>query len=157
MAAKSIERIIVEHPFFDGLSKRSAAFLASCAKRRRLKEDEVLFSYGGKADRFFLILDGRVTVEVAAIQGPSLELQNLGPGDLLGWSWLIPPYKWNFQARAEEPAEVLEFDGEAVLKRCEEDPAFGYGLFKRFSGLMSERLAVAREKMMSEWNPSGFA
>lgn len=157
MTEKSIERIIAEHPFFDGLSKQSATFLASCAKRRPLKEDEVLFSYGGKADRFFVVLDGRVTVEVAAIQGPSLELQNLGAGDLLGWSWLIPPYKWNFQARAEEPAEVLEFDGAAVLHRCEDDPAFGYDLFKRFSGLMSERLAAAREKMMSEWSPAGFA
>lgn len=157
MAEKSIEQSIAEHPFFAGLPKKSVSFLASCAKKRRLVEDDVLFSHGGKADRFFLVLDGRVTVEVAAIQGPSLDLRELGPGDLLGWSWLIPPYQWHFQARAEEPSEVLEFDGAAVLRRCEEDPAFGYDLFKRFSGLMSERLAAAREKMMSEWSPPGFA
>lgn len=157
MADKSIEQIIAEHPFFAGLSKESMAFLAGCAKKRRLKEDEVLFRHGGKANRFFLVLDGRVTVEVAAIEGPSLDLRNLGPGDLLGWSWLIPPYRWHFQARAEEPVEVLEFDGRAVLRRCEDDPAFGYDLLKRFSGLMSERLAAARGKMMSEWSPPGFA
>lgn len=157
MAEKSIERIIAENPFFAGLEKRSVEFLAGCAEKRRFKEDEALFSHGGKADRFYLVLDGRVTMEVAAIQGPSLELRNLAPGDILGWSWLIPPYKWHFQARAEEPVEVLEFDGEAVLRRCEENPAFGYELLKRFSGLMSERLAAAREKMMSEWRPPGFA
>lgn len=157
MGKKSIEQAIAEHPFFAGLPKRSVAFLASCAEKRRLKEDEVLFRHGGKADRFFVVLEGRVTVEVAAIQGPSLDLRELGPGDLLGWSWLIPPYQWHFQARAEELSEVLEFDGTAVLRRCEQDPAFGYDLLKRFSGLMSERLAAAREKMMSEWNPSGFA
>lgn len=157
MADKSIERIIAEHPFFDGLSKRSLEFLAAHAEKRRVEEDEVLFRHGGKADRFYLVLDGRVTVEVAAIQGPALDLRELGSGDILGWSWLIPPYKWHFQARAEEPAQVLEFDGEAVLERCEKDADFGYDLFKRFSGLMSERLASAREKMMSEWSPPGFA
>lgn len=157
MAEKSIRQIIAGHPFFAGLSEQSLEFMAGCAEKRRVKEDEVLFRHGGKADRFYLVLDGRVTVEVAAIQGPSLDLRELGPGDILGWSWLIPPYKWHFQARAEEPAEVLEFDGAAILARCEDDPTFGYELFKRFSGLMSERLAAAREKMMNEWSPPGFA
>lgn len=157
MADKSIERYIAEHEFFAGLAQSSVGFLADCANKRKVKEDEVLFSYGAKADRFYIVLSGRVTVEVSAIQGPPLELRNLGPDEILGWSWLIPPYKWHFQARAEESTEVLEFDGEAILARCESDPAFGYDLFKRFSGLMSERLAAAREKMMNEWSPPGFA
>ncbi|MES1943522.1 cyclic nucleotide-binding protein [Salinisphaera sp. PC39] len=157
MAEKSIEQVISEHPFFAGLSDRSLEFLAACATERELAEDEVLFRYGASADAFYLVLSGRITVEVSAIQGPPLELQNLGPDAILGWSWLIPPYTWHFQARAEEPAELLVFDGDAVLRHCENDPAFGYDLFKRFSGLMSERLAAAREKMMNEWSPPGFA
>lgn len=157
MADKPIEQYIAEHEAFAGLKDSSIDFLAACADKREVKEDEVLFQYGAKADRFYLVLSGRVSVEVGAIQGPPLELRSVGPGEVLGWSWLIPPYKWHFQARAEEPSEVLEFDGEAILQRCEQDPVFGYQLFKRFSGLMSERLAAAREKMMNEWSPPGFA
>ena len=98
-----------------------------------------------------------VSVEVVAIEGPALELQSLGPGTVVGWSWLIPPYKWSFQARVTAPGEVIEFDGAAVLDHCEDNPRFGYELLKRFSGLMSERLQFARQKMMQEWNPRGFA
>lgn len=157
MSATAIETRIAEHEFFFGLDQEYIRFLAEHAEARELAEDKVLFSYGKPADRFYLIDSGRVTVEVAAIAGPPLELQNLGPNEILGWSWLIPPYKWHFQARAEEPSRVTEFDGEAILAHCEEDAAFGYALLKRFSGLMSERLGFARQKMMDEWNPPGFA
>ncbi len=98
-----------------------------------------------------------MSIEIAAIEGPPLELQRLEPGAVLGWSWLIPPYRWSFQARAEEPGKALEFDGEAVLERCESNPAFGYQVLKRFSSLMSQRLEYARRKMMDEWDPPGFA
>jgi len=81
----------------------------------------------------------------------------LGEDQVLGWSWLIPPYRWNFLARAVEESDLLEFDGGAILARCEEDPKFGYELFKCFAALMSERLAAARQKMMDQWDPPGFA
>lgn len=143
--------------FFAGLDQDCLRFLASCAQRIELDKNIVLFRYGEPAEHFYLICRGRVTVEVPAISGPSLELQNLGPGEILGWSWLIPPYRWSFQARTVEPAELIEFDGAAVRARCESDPRFGYALLKRFSALMSERLNLAREKMIEEWNPPGFA
>jgi CRP/FNR family cyclic AMP-dependent transcriptional regulator len=75
----------------------------------------------------------------------------------LGWSWLISPYQWSFQARAEEDSELLQFDGTAILARCEQEPKFGYELLKKFAGMMSMRLEAARRKMMDEWNPAGFA
>jgi hypothetical protein len=81
----------------------------------------------------------------------------VGKDQVLGWSWLISPYKWNFQTRAEEDTELLEFDGMALLAQCEQEPKFGYELLKKFAGLMSVRLSVARQKMMDEWNPDGFA
>ena len=78
-------------------------------------------------------------------------------GDLLGWSWLIAPYRWHFQAIAEEDSKLLEFNGEVILAHCEEDPRFGYELLKRFAALMSERLEAARLKMMDQWFSAGFA
>ena len=148
---------LVEHGFFNELAPETLEFLAESSTERRVEAGDVLFRHGKRADRFYLLLDGEVSIEIPALVGPTLEVQLLGPGQVLGWSWLIAPYKWNFQARATRPSTLIEFDGEAILARCESDPAFGYALFKRFAGLMSERLDAARRKMMDEWNPPGFA
>ena len=148
---------IAGNPFFAGLSPEVIDVLAANAASRHVERDRVLFHYGQKADHFYMIDRGGISVEVAALEGPRLQLQSLDAGAVLGWSWLIPPYTWSFQARADEDTEVLEFDGKAILARCEADPAFGYELLKRFSGLMSERLHFARRKMMDEWRPGGFA
>jgi CRP/FNR family transcriptional regulator, cyclic AMP receptor protein len=157
MPEPSLKKFLADNDFFAGLASEYIDFLAGHAKIRQVATNEVIFHYGEKADHFYLIASGEVSVQVVAIEGPALELQSLGPGAVIGWSWLISPYKWSFQARATTPAEVLEFDGEAVLSHCEEDPRFGYELLKRFSTLMSERLQFARRKMMQEWKPQGFA
>ncbi len=157
MNDRTIVESIADNPFFAGLAREDIEFLARNAERRRLRRDGVLFRYGDRADRFYVIVSGKISVEVAALEGPPLELQSLDAGAVLGWSWLIPPYTWSFQARADEDAEVLDFDGRAIRAKCESDPRFGYELIKRFSGLMSERLNFAREKMMEAWRPSGFA
>jgi CRP/FNR family transcriptional regulator, cyclic AMP receptor protein len=143
--------------FFAAMPQDYLTFMAGASQRKRFKAGEVLFRQGEHADRFFLVQSGEITVEVPAIMGPALQLQKLSNGKLLGWSWLIAPYRWDFQARAITDAEVIEFDGAAILARCEADNAFGYELFKRFTGLMSERLLAARRKMMDQWDPAGFA
>jgi CRP/FNR family cyclic AMP-dependent transcriptional regulator len=157
MPDRSIAEHIESTPLFAGLAPDIGAFLAANARVRRLTDNEVVFHYGERADRFYLVTKGQISVEVAAIEGPSLQLQQLGPGAVVGWSWLIPPNRWTFQARATTPAEVVEFDGRAVLAQCEASPKFGYALLKRFSTLMSERLQRARERMVEEWRPEGFA
>ena len=132
-------------------------FLTECGKQISVATNTILFRYGEPAERFYLIRQGHIKVEVPAIAGPTLELQNLGPGSILGWSWLISPYRWSFQARVTEAAQLIEFDGMRVRSKCEADPRFGYELLKRFATLMSERLRFARERMIEEWNPPGFA
>lgn len=157
MPDASMTERVAGSKLFAGLDPDAVAFLSTHAWPRRLKGNEVVFHYGDPANRFYLVTKGRISVEVAAIEGPSLQLQELGPGTVLGWSWLIPPNRWSFQARATAATEVVEFDGEAVLAHCEADPRFGYTLLKRFSALMSERLQHARERMVEEWRPEGFA
>jgi CRP-like cAMP-binding protein len=154
---RDIEGLLSRTPLFAGLEPEYLEYLAAHAAAVNLAADAVLFAYGDEARHFYLVADGRVSVEVAAIEGPALELQRLGPGAVLGWSWLIAPYRWNFQARATARSVVIEFDGPRILARCERDPAFGYELVRRFSALMSERLNFARQKMMEEWKPAGFA
>lgn len=157
MADKTIEQHIDAQEFLADLKPDFKKYLVEHARFRSLDANEVLFRYDTEADRFHLVTEGRVSIEVAAIEGPPLELQELGPGAILGWSWLIPPYRWSFQARAEEAGQVIEFNGRAVRDRCEANPEFGYEILKRFSALMSERLSSAREQMMDEWSPPGFA
>lgn len=157
MPKDAIIRELEGEGFFQGLPSRSLAFLAECASEQELRNDEVLFRSGDRAESFYLIRGGSVTVEVPAITGPALEIQTLEPGSILGWSWLIPPYRWSFQARAEVATTLLRFDGDAVRTRCEHDQTFGYDILKRFAALMSDRLDAARRRMMDEWNPPGFA
>lgn len=157
MSTEKTEEILSGMPFFDGLDPDFVKFLADCARSRQVEGNQALFRQGDPASQFFLLRTGSVSIEIPAIAGPTLQVQRLGPGKILGWSWLLPPYKWSFQARAEQDSEVLEFDGRAILERCEEDPRFGYELIKRFSGLMAERLDAAHRKMMDQWSPAGFA
>ena len=117
----------------------------------------ILFLQGEHADKFYVVRSGLISIQMPAIMGPALEIQAVDEDQVLGWSWLISPYRWNFQTKAEEDSELLQFDGAAILARCEQEPKFGYELLKKFSGLMSVRLNAARQKMMDEWNPVGFA
>jgi CRP/FNR family cyclic AMP-dependent transcriptional regulator len=157
MTQSPIAKQLGESKLLGGLAPEFLDFLARHARARHLEEGEVVFHYGERAHHFYLVTQGHISVEVAAIEGPSLQLQDLGPGMTLGWSWLIPPHRWSFQARAKTPAEIIEIDGDAVLRECEANPRFGYELLKRFSTLMSERLQHARQRMIEEWRPAGFA
>lgn len=157
MSRDAIISELANEGYFEGLSRQSLAVLAACASEQALRKDEVVFRSGDRADSFYLIRKGSITVEVPAITGPALEIQTLESGSILGWSWLIPPYRWSFQARANEATTLLRFDGDAIRQHCEADMAFGYDLLKRFAALMSDRLESARRRMMDEWNPPGFA
>jgi len=157
MSKQSIEEFLSAHAFFSKMDASFLKFLADSVTELQVKQGGVLFKHGNRADKFYLLRNGQVSIQVPAVMGPTLEIQTLGENQILGWSWLIPPYRWSFQARALEDSDLLEFDGSAILARCEEDPKFGYDLFKRFAALMSERLDAARQKMMDEWNPPGFA
>lgn len=157
MTADATTQELSRCAFFAGLPEDHLRFLADHGSHRELNAGDVLFRHGDRARCFFLVLSGHISVEIAAIEGPALQLQDLAPGDVVGWSWLISPNRWTFQARATQPVEVIEFDGSAVLEHCEQDPRFGYELLKRFSALMSERLKGARDRMMQEWKPAGFA
>ena len=156
-AKNKIREHISKNSFFAGMKEDHLDFLAGTAHLIHGQTGEVLFRLGEPARCFYLALSGEVTVEVPAIQGPGLQLQSLGSGKMIGWSWLIDPYRWDFQARVISEAELIEFDGKAILAQCEKDNEFGYVLFKRFTNLMSERLTSARRRMMDQWDAPGFA
>ena len=104
---------------------------------------------GELANRFYLIERGKVVLESGEKSGDSLIIETIGAGDLLGWSWMFPPYVWNFTARATEPIEAIFFYGTILREYCERDPSLGYELFKRMAPVMLRRLQAARQKILS--------
>ena len=157
MASNPIESRLVDAPAFAGLSDDYARRLAKHGEEIEIGNGDVLFRNGEPAKHFFVLVDGEISIEIPAVTGPTLQVQRLKPVRVLGWSWLLPPFKWSFNAKAEADSKLIRFDGEAVLEACESDPAFGYEVIKRFSGLMAERLDAAHRKMMEQWSPAGFA
>lgn len=156
MEASQIVAALKDNSIFSDLDTEELEFLASAATPEHMDSGHVVFRHGERARYFYLVLEGEISIEIPAIEGPTLFLQHLKPGQVLGWSWLIPPYQWSFMARAERDVEVLRFDGATVLQRCESDPKFGYHLLRAFSAMMSERLGHARRRIMDEWQAKGF-
>ena len=156
MVSSDIGVALAENPLFTVLDDDERAFLASAAVTEHMASGHVVFRHGERAAHFYLIVSGEISIEIPAIEGPTLFLQHLRPGQVLGWSWLIPPYQWAFMARAEGPVDVIRFDGAVVLERCEADANFGYHLLRAFSAMMSERLGHARRRIMDEWQAQGF-
>ncbi|MGY6554993.1 MAG: Crp/Fnr family transcriptional regulator [Wenzhouxiangella sp.] len=152
-----IKQYLADKGIFTGLAESHLDVLAAHATERSLGADEALARQGDAAENFYLVVEGALVIEVPAITGPRLEITRLAPGEVFGWSWLIAPYVWHFNARAAGPTRVLEFDGKALLALCEKDASFGYPVLRRFSELMARRLDAAQRKMMDQWSPPGFA
>ncbi len=157
MKTDAIEHYLSQQALFAGLDEKYIAILSQHARKLRIEKGEMLFRQGEPAEKFYVVCDGRISIQIPSVYGPPLEIQALGNDEVAGWSWLIAPYRWSFQAKAEQDTDLLEFDGPAILARCEAEPRFGFELLKRFAALMSERLEAARLKMMETWNPPGLA
>jgi CRP-like cAMP-binding protein len=145
---ETLRPILAEHPFFKDLELGYLDLLVGCAANARFEEGSFLFRTGEEANQFFLIRQGRVALEIAAPGRPPLIVQTVREGEILGWSWLIPPYHWVFDARAVEPTRVLALDGKCLRAKCEADHGLGYELLKRFAHIMQERLEAARLQLL---------
>ncbi|MEK7684318.1 MAG: Crp/Fnr family transcriptional regulator [Verrucomicrobiota bacterium] len=145
----TLAAIIAEQPFFKGLSAEHLRTLADSAMQTWFEADELIFHEDDVANRFYLILEGKVALESSLANGDSVVLQTLGPGELLGWSWLFSPYIWKLHARALEPTEAIFFYGTRLRAQCEDNHDLGYELFKRISEVMMHRLHSTRRKLFA--------
>jgi CRP-like cAMP-binding protein len=141
---------IAEHPFLQGLKPEHLATLTEFAMPKHFAAGELIFRAGDIANRFYLILNGRVELGSLAKEGPQVPVQTLGAGEVLGWSWLLPPYQWQFDARATEATEAIFFYGTMLRARCEEDPGLGYELMRRAAAVVVQRLQSAREQLLKQ-------
>jgi len=152
---ENLARIIAEHPFGEGLEAYYIDLLTSCASNVRAEKDFYLFREGGEANHFYLIREGKVALEFVAPPRPSLIVETVTEGEVVGWSWLVRPYRWRFSARAVEPVGAIALDGKCLRAKCEKNPHLGYELLKRTIEIVGQRLEASRVRMLDLYSADG--
>lgn len=148
MAIKNLSEILRTHPFVKDLTEQHLQTLISCVTNVRFSEGSYIFHEGEEADKFYLIRTGRVALEIHAGKKGIIRVQTIGPGEVLGWSWLISPYRWHYDACVVEDVRALTFDGKCLRTKCETDHNFGYEMLKRFSQVLEQNLKATRMQLL---------
>src|SRR3974377_8128 len=128
--ATALTEVYRNLPFFKGLRYEHLEVLQTLAHEVRFDRDQIIFREGDESSFFYIILSGRVSLEVTAL-GRTLRVSTVSEGEEFGWSSLQPMHGKQFQARALESLKALAFDGARLREACDEDPVFGYALMKR--------------------------
>jgi CRP/FNR family transcriptional regulator, cyclic AMP receptor protein len=128
---EGLERIVKQHPFFAGLEDGFTKLVCGCAKNVLFEAGQYLFQEGTPADQFFLLRHGRVALQLATPGRDPVTFQTVGEGEIVGVSWLIPPYRWTYDAKALELTRALAMDGVCLRQKCEVDHDLGYDMMKR--------------------------
>jgi CRP/FNR family transcriptional regulator, cyclic AMP receptor protein len=144
-----LRQILASHPLLRDLSPALLDKLNACAMKAAFAAGETIFREGDPANRFYLVLSGQVALSSSNADGREAVVQTIGPGDVLGWSWLFPPYYWNFDARTTAPVEAVFFYGTRLREECETNHDLGYELLKRMSTVVIHRLQAARRQLLA--------
>jgi CRP/FNR family transcriptional regulator, cyclic AMP receptor protein len=148
-ASNALNEGITNHPLFRGMKPEHLGVLQDGAKTVQFKAGDVLFREGDPADQFYVIERGKIALEAHEPGDGTVLVQTLGPGDVLGWSWLFPPFSWHFQARAIEPTCATVLGGAHLLTTAERDHEFGYELMKRVAQVVIHRLQATRKQLVA--------
>jgi len=145
---KTIEDLLKAHHFFKGLDSKYISLIAGCGKNVVFKKGDFIAKEGEDANHFFIIKQGRVAIDILTVEKGPVIMQTVQEGDIFGWSWIIEPHYWRFDARVVETAHVIALDGKCLRGKCEKDPKLGYELLKRFAGVLAHRLETARFQLL---------
>lgn len=155
MGMHGLETVLAEVPLLEGMSEKSLGLLAGCASNVRFEEGSVLFREGDEAGTFYVVRHGTVAIEIYAPARGGMTVETIEAGEVLGWSWLFPPYRWHFDARALTQVRATAFDGACLRGKCGDDPALGYDLMQRFAQVMLERLQWTRVRLLDVYGSDG--
>ena len=144
----SLKKMLTEHPFLDDIKPEYLDFIASCASTINFEPDEHIFIEGGEANNFYLLHEGEVALKtfLSAREG-FVTIQHINNGEILGWSWLVPPHDWHFSAFATKPTTAIVVNGPQLRAKCEMDPEFGYEIQKRILLIIGQRLRMTRRRL----------
>jgi CRP/FNR family transcriptional regulator, cyclic AMP receptor protein len=147
MAIQDLERVLSSHPFFSDMRVSHLQLLVSCASNARFDAGQFILREGQRANEFYLIRQGKVALEVYAPGRGIVNIQTLGESDVLGSTWLVPPYLWRFDARALENTLTIALNAECLRKKCESDFELGFEMLQRFNRVIVERLESAQFRL----------
>lgn len=145
-APLSVEAAMAAHPFLKDMGPHQRRILTDCAMISHFGPGELILNAGEPADRFYLIIKGKVVLKSCIEEFGVAPFQTLGDGEVLGWSWLFPPYLWHFDAVAAGPTDLICLNGTALRNECETDHEFGYELFERMGEVIIKRVEALRRQ-----------
>lgn len=145
---RTLAALLATHPFFQSLEARHVDLLAGCAMNVRFQANHYLFHEGEQAAHFYLIREGKVALETVVVPQRTVTIETIEAGEVLGWSWLFPPYRWHFTARTIGPIRALQFDGICLREKAELDHDLGYELMKRMAYILIQRLQATRLQLL---------
>lgn len=149
---QTLQAILAAHPFFHGLEARYMELITGCATNVRFAAGQYLFYEGGQATHFYLIREGKISLEAVAVPRQPVTIETIEAGEVLGWSWLFPPYRWHFNARTIEPVHAIMLDGVCLRTKGEIDHDLGYELVKRVAHILIQRLQATRLQLLDIYN-----
>lgn len=130
-----------------------ARLLNEAARAVSLPTGTRIFEEGRRADRFWIIRSGQVELDIRVPGRRAVVIDTLGRDDLLGWSWLFPPYLWHLGAAAVHPVDALEFDAATVRALCDADADVGRVVYKYVAQTVAERLHGTRTRLITLYGP----
>lgn len=143
-------------PLIESLTCEQRDLLMECAHEVRAEAGTFLLREGAAANHFYIITQGKVALEVHEAGTGTIIIETLGPGEVLGWSWLFAPYRWHFDVRVLEEFSAVAFDGRCIRGKCEADPVLGYRLMEQFARVMMGRLQATRFRLMDLYGTSAL-
>jgi CRP/FNR family transcriptional regulator, cyclic AMP receptor protein len=152
---RTIEELLGEVPALEALTPEHRDTVAGCARNQVFDPGARIMREGEPADAFYVIRAGQVALGTVMPGRGEVILQTLHDGELLGWSWLVPPYRNAFDARALEHLSALAFDGACLRGKCAEDAVLGYALLERFAAVIVERLQATRMRLLDLYGEPG--
>jgi CRP/FNR family transcriptional regulator, cyclic AMP receptor protein len=151
MMTRQATSVLAGQPFLRGMPPAQLEMLAGLCEHVTVPAGQRLFEEGSRADRFWIIDAGQVTLDASVPGRGRVVIETLGRNDVIGVSWMLPPYEWRFGALATQRTQAFAFDARAVQAACEADPALGYELIRRFSGVLVHRLQATRARLLDAW------
>ncbi len=150
---KSMADILAAHPLFAGLDPEITDLLGGCAGNVHFVDGAYLFKADDPANTFYLLRSGDVALELRMPGRGRLTVQTVHAGQVVGASWILPPYRWRFDARAVGEVRATGIDATCLRAKCDADPRMGYQVMQRFLPIVAERLQTTRMRLLDLYAP----
>jgi len=148
---ETLEGLLARHPFFEDLPEPDLKLIAGCGRNVAFREGQTVFREGEAANEFYLLREGVIRIEINSPRLGPITIQTVHAGEVLGWSWLFPPYRWHFDAHVMEAGRGTCLNGKCLREKLERDPQLGFALMKRFNGILLQRLQSTRLQLIEAY------